>query len=305
MPQRTPLKIALSVLAMVFASSFAQPVVEEGYIPVGDGVELYYVKYGAGLPDLIVASHIYTGVPLSGLAEDRTVVFFDNRGRGLSTPVDDASVLWIDEQIADFGRVQDFFGAATVAVLGWSIWGTAAQVYAARSPERVSGVIALGPAPPSRRPYAFMDPLSPFPDFRALNAYLLSVPDDADPFEACLGAKDIAMPSQVVDTSVLPDVNKKLCALPNERDDNILFVNQQIGNSLGDWNFLDEYSAIRAPVLLIHGDADTVVPEAIAANAEAVPDARVVVVANAGHMGFVEHPGEYTRLVDAFLETLP
>ena len=305
MHHRALATVVLSFVAWIATCALAQVVVEEGYIPVADGVDLYYVKVGEGVPPPPPPPPIYTGVPLSALADDRTVVFFDNRGRGLSTPVSEPSQLWIDEQIADFGRVQDHFQAESVAVLGWSIWGTAAQVYAARNPGRVSAVIAFGPAPPARRPFAFMDPLSPFPDFRALNSYLRSAPDDADPFEVCLGAKDIAMPSQVVDTSVLPDINKKLCAIPNERDDNIMFINQQLGNSLGDWNYLDELNTLGAPLLIIHGDADTVVPEAIAANVEAVPDARAVVVADAGHMGFVEHPDHYVRLVDAFLDSLP
>lgn len=302
---RVPWKVVTLLFWTCIAAAMAQTTVEEGYIPVADGVELYYVKYGAGIPDLIVSSQIYTSVPLSGLADGRTVVFYDTRGRGFSTPVRDGSMLGAEQEISDYGRVQDHFGADTVAIMGWSLWGNFAQVYAARNPGRVSSVVAFGPAAPALQPYASMAPLSPGPDIAELNRYMQAVPEGADPWEVCLGTKDILMPSQVADTSVLPSLNQKLCALANERDDNIGFTLGEIFGSMGEWNWLEEFAMIDVPVLVIHGDQDTVVPEGIDANVEAISDAQVAIVANAGHMGFIERPGEYVRLVGEFLDSRP
>ena len=299
--------VLVAVVLAAFSGGAAAQSIEEGYIPVGDDVALYYQKHGDGPPDLIVTNQISAAVPLSGLVGAWTVVFYDTRGRGLSTPIRDPALLGMDHEIADIAAVHEHFGGEPATILGWSLWGGFAQLYAARHPGRVRGVVAFGPIEPAADPYAQMETLKPGPDFDALDAYFASVPDDMPGYEACLGAYDIIHVSQVADSSahLIPDMNRKVCALPSERDDNVLFTVLPIFESMGDWNWLDELATVQAPVLIGHGDEDTVVPEGIEANVATVPDARVVVVEDAGHMGFVEHPGRYVEIVDAFLATLP
>ncbi len=296
-----------AVLVAALLGGAAAQGIEEGYVPVGDGLSLYYQKHGDGPPDLIVTNQTAAAVPLSGLAEAWTVLFYDTRGRGLSAPVRDPALLGMEHEIADLAAVHEHFGGEPATVLGWSLWGGFAQLYAARHPGRVRGVIAFGPIEPAADPYMQMETLKPGPDFDALDAYFASVPDDVPGYEACLGAYDIIHLSQVADASahLIPDMNRKVCALPNERDDNVLFTVLPIFESMGDWNWLDELATVQAPLLIVHGDEDTVVPAGIDANVAAVPDARVVVVEDAGHMGFVEHPGRYVEIVDGFLATLP
>ena len=299
--------VLVAVLLAAFAGGAAAQSIEEGYVSVGDGVALYYQKHGDGPPDLIVTNHVGAAVPLSGLAAEWTVVFYDTRGRGLSTPIRDPALLGMDHEIADIAAVHEHFGGEPATVLGWSLWGGFAQLYAARHPGRVRGVIAFGPIEPAADPYAQMETLKPGPDFDALTAYLASVPDDMPGYEACLGAYDIIHASQVADASaqLIPDMNRKACALPSEWDDNVLFTVLPIFESMGDWNWLEELATVEAPVLIVHGDQDTVVPDGIDAYLATVPDARVEVVEEAGHMGFVEHPERYVEIVDAFLASLP
>ena len=60
---------------------------------------------------------------------------------------------------------------------------------------------------------------------------------------------------------------------------------------------------IASPTLVIHGAEDRYVPPANArALAEAIPDARLVVLEGAGHLVFVERAAEVNRGVLAFLE---
>ncbi len=298
--------LAAVLVAAALGGAAAQGI-EEGYVPVGDGLALYYQKHGDGPPDLIVTNQTAAAVPLSGLAGAWTVLFYDTRGRGLSTPVRDPALLGMEHEIADLAAVHEHFGGEPATVLGWSLWGGFAQLYAARHPGRVRGVIAFGPIEPAADPYMQMETLKPGPDFDALDAYFATVPDDMPGYEACLGAYDIIHLSQVADASahLIPDMNRKVCALPSERDDNVLFTIVPVFESMGDWNWLDELATVQAPLLIVHGDEDTVVPAGIEANVAAVPDARVVVVEDAGHMGFIEHPGRYVEIVDGFLATLP
>ncbi|MDZ7801801.1 MAG: alpha/beta hydrolase [Trueperaceae bacterium] len=303
---RARAKAFACILAAFFATwVVAQTPIEEGFVSVGDDVRLFYVKYGSGAPDLIVSNHLYAARPLATLAEGRTVVFYDTRGRGFSTPIHDAALLGMEHEIADFGRVQDHFGVERVSVLGWSLWGAFAQRYAVRNPDRVASVIALSPIEPAAEPFGAMEMLSPGPDFDAVEAYLASTAEDIDPFDLCVGIADIINASQVADDSVLDVLNAKACALPNEYDANIEFTLGTIFGSMGDWDWLEEFRAIDVPLLIVHGDQDTIVPEGIAANAEAAQNARVVEVAQAGHMGFIERPAAYADAIDAFLDELP
>jgi pimeloyl-[acyl-carrier protein] methyl ester esterase len=59
---------------------------------------------------------------------------------------------------------------------------------------------------------------------------------------------------------------------------------------------------IALPVLLLHGDKDRLVPlEAVDATAVALPDARVTLVAGAGHAPFLSHPAEFQGLLKNFI----
>ncbi|MFM8909581.1 MAG: alpha/beta fold hydrolase, partial [Gemmatimonadota bacterium] len=55
-----------------------------------------------------------------------------------------------------------------------------------------------------------------------------------------------------------------------------------------DWR--ERYRAIRAPVLLLHGEADALPIAEAEANAVLIPQARMVRIPEAGHMPFFEHP---------------
>ena len=64
----------------------------------------------------------------------------------------------------------------------------------------------------------------------------------------------------------------------------------------------DSVASIRQPVLLIHGDSDRIIsPEASTWYAEHLPNARLEIVANAGHWLQIEHPETFTGLIRDFL----
>lgn len=129
--------VLVAVVLAAFVGSAAAQSIEEGYVPGGDGVALNHQKHGDGPPDLIVTNQVSVAVPLSGLAGEWTVVFYDTRGRGLSTPIWDPALLGMDQEIADISAVHERYGGEPATVLGGSLWGGFAQLYAARHPGRV------------------------------------------------------------------------------------------------------------------------------------------------------------------------
>lgn len=298
--RRLSMLVAALLIAFAAAQTDRTPI-EEGYIPIGDGAALYYQKHGEGPPELIVTNHIAAAVPLSGLAHDRTVVFYDTRGRGHSTTITDPARFGMEQEIADLGRVQDHFGVERSAILGWSLWGGFVQLYAARHPERVSRVVALGPIQPAADPYSSFATLAPDPDFEAFDAFMATVAEDTPPFELCMQQYAILLSEQLSDEAFLEPANRKACTVENERDANVIGSIVAIFESMGDWDWMDEIATVDVPVMIVHGDYDTVAPEAIDAYLETLPDAGAVVIEDAGHMGFVERPARYVEIVDAFL----
>jgi proline iminopeptidase len=68
----------------------------------------------------------------------------------------------------------------------------------------------------------------------------------------------------------------------------------------------DDLSNIKRPVLVITGDHDRVtVPEGGYAIAEAVPESDFVLIRDAGHMAFVEHPKAVMNAIHAFFDRYP
>jgi pimeloyl-ACP methyl ester carboxylesterase len=59
---------------------------------------------------------------------------------------------------------------------------------------------------------------------------------------------------------------------------------------------------VRVPTLVVAGEHDAIVPRACAQQyVEALPDARLEVVAGAGHYVEIEQPGALAQLVTAFV----
>jgi pimeloyl-ACP methyl ester carboxylesterase len=67
-----------------------------------------------------------------------------------------------------------------------------------------------------------------------------------------------------------------------------------------------ELAAIRCPTLVVVGDEDVATPPATARRiAEAIPGARLVTIARAGHSAPVEQPAAVTDAIRAFLDAQP
>jgi len=117
-----------------------------------DGTRLAFATIGSG-PPLVRAAHWITHLDydwqspvwrhwLVGLARNRMLVRYDERGNGLSDhDVDDFS---FEAMVRDLETVVDELGLERFPLLGLSQGGAIAVTYAARHPERVSHLILVG-----------------------------------------------------------------------------------------------------------------------------------------------------------------
>lgn len=119
----------------------------QGWLPVSDGHELYFERYGYGSGVPVIYIH---GGPGAGfnLADrqffDRRldrVIFFDQRGSGRSRPFASIGANTTEKLVDDIDRLLDQFGIQQAILFGGSWGSTLAMVYALRRPNRVAGLL--------------------------------------------------------------------------------------------------------------------------------------------------------------------
>ena len=116
-----------------------------------DGILLHAEAFGTAANPPVVVLHGGPGadyrnlLPLRALADQYYVIFYDQRGSGLSQRVDD-SLLNVDSMVEELdGVIDEFVGDRQVRIIGHSWGGMLAAMYLARHPERVSQAVLAEP----------------------------------------------------------------------------------------------------------------------------------------------------------------
>ena len=130
-----------------------------------DGVRIAYATVGTG-PPVVRSTHWLTHLDydwhspvwrhwLEGLAQDRTLIRFDERGCGLSDH--DPDEMSLDAFVRDLETVVDAIGLERFPLIGLSQGGAVAVAYAAKHPERVTRLALVGAYVKGRRARARND----------------------------------------------------------------------------------------------------------------------------------------------------
>lgn len=247
---------------------------------------------------------------VDALEDDRHVVALDWRGFGASeTP--QADTYFFPEYLGDLEIVLDeLFGRARppIDLLGHSMGGNVAMLYAGTRPDRVRRLVNLEgfgmprstPANAPKRMAKWLDDLKsperlkPYADVAAVAERLtrtnpLLRPDRA----AWLAAQWSGPTGRGEERALLADANHKRASPLNAQVD--------------DW--LEFYRRITAPVLWIEGDrsdvsvwwGDRYTKAEFHERLDVVADTRRHVVGPAGHMLHHDRPEDIARLLEAFL----
>jgi len=78
-------------------------------------------------------------------------------------------------------------------------------------------------------------------------------------------------------------------------------VNKIIWESLGEWNLVADLASLHVPTLVIHGSYAMIPVDSSVAWARALPDARLLVIEDSGHMTHIEKPDIFFPAVLQFL----
>jgi proline iminopeptidase len=140
-------------LATMGADPVAETVAQDPSIPhvTIDGVTFHAEAFGNPTNEVVIVVHGGPGADyrallnLQELSDEYYVVFYDQRGTGLSPRVE-AEELTLDSAIADLDRIVEHYGGGEpVSIVGHSWGAMLASAYIGRYPEKVHGLVLAEP----------------------------------------------------------------------------------------------------------------------------------------------------------------
>lgn len=300
------------LLLLLAAPAHAQ---REGFVTVEDGVRLFYKIEGSG-PETLVVVHGGPGFSLESvradfapLATHRRVIYYDQRGNGRSTLIDDPAKLAVPLHIADLETIRRHFGLQRMNLIGNSWGGLLISAYAAAHPDRIERMILDSPAPPRATLMRLMDRRM---DERAAQRFsaeerrrvrtaIDNWVDGVEPLAACDIFGRYILRLYMFDPDSPVHIRGNLCSGPADVVRRSLWVNRMIFRSFGEFDLRPDVRRVTAPVLIIHGVGDVVPPEGAREWAASYPNARLLMMRRSGHLIQVEEPAAFFAAIETFL----
>ena len=309
------LAIFLSLLLAGAAPAQAAP--RQGYIETPDGVRLFYRVTGNG-PETLVAVHGGPGNSLSSIApdfvpleKDFTIIYYDQRGNGYSSLIDEPARLSLDRHVADLDAVRAHFGLRRMKLIGNSWGGLLVAAYASAHPDRIERMVMHDSAPPTLAMIAQTSAELSDRARRRLDSEkrrrLGQLFDSeyrensADPRADCHEWALLLLPLMTVNSPTSP-IRGDVCDGTEQALRVQQTVNAKIWSTMGDFDLRPGAAVVKAPVLIVHGEADYVPLEGARAWARSMPNARLLVIRGAGHTPQGEKPEIFFPAVETFLK---
>jgi 3-oxoadipate enol-lactonase len=245
------------------------------------GTAVHAVVTGSG-PAVVMSNSLGTDhrmwdAQIAELERHFTVVRYDTRGHGAS-PVPDGPYT-IDDLADDAVALLDRLGIERAHIVGLSLGGMTAMRLAARNPERVGRMVLLCTA-------AQLPPAQAWTDRAA------TVRARGSQAVAAVVATRWFSPGYTGDRSTWEAM---VTATPAEGYAGCC-------EAIAQLDLREQLSTITAPTLAIAGADDPATPpDKLAEIADAIPGAKLLVVADAAHLANAEQPGTITPAVIAHL----
>jgi len=235
-----------------------------------NGIELAYARRGKDTPLVLLHGfpldhHLWDDV--SPLLEDTfDLILPDLRGFGESTTVD--APYTMDDYASDIAGLLDQLGIQKAAVVGHSMGGYVALAFARLYPERVSGLALISSQ-------VLADP----PD-RKEGRYKSA----ADVEEKGIGGVVEAMTSKFTSDTRLQAIAREM--MENQQPAAYIGALKAMAERMDSTSLL---STFKSPVVIVHGEADALIPVARSREVKAaVPHSHYVELKDTGHVPMLE-----------------
>jgi proline iminopeptidase len=274
-------------------------------LEVAPGLSLFYEVRGQGsaLPLIVVNggpgfdhAYLHCSDAWDRLATGRRIVFYDQRGDGLSTPLKPDQTTTLLEQIADLDALRaKIAGDGKFDLMGHSWGGYLVMAYASRHPEHIAHLVIADAAAPKIQETAFLFK-NIYPETTAR--------EDGLAFAVELGDQ------KAVDAD-LREYMSMIFYTPQARDaflarsSSFVYrqkVNKAVWSDLQRFDLNPELPKYKFPTLVVTGRYDfNVAPSVAWAIHRAIPGSEFAVFEKSGHLPFCEEPDPFLARVGAFL----
>jgi class 3 adenylate cyclase/pimeloyl-ACP methyl ester carboxylesterase len=290
-----------SVLGLVDQPASQRRVANKRHRPgvaVRAGARIVYYEHGSGSPTLLLAHPLFYGLGtyqpfLEELCQEFRVITVDPRGTGRSDPIPED--YRIRDHVEDIRTVAEAVGDTPLVFVGISAAGLIGVNLAAAYPHLVKKLITVGSPPAPMAAPDFPIPLGQAGrEFRARLKELL----EAGAYEKAMalfwarevsepGDRDLVAEFCANSRTVAPEVFRTFFLLPDPaRDVRPLLP------------------TLRTPTLVLHGDADQLVPVEVASYIAAqVPGALLYIFKGRGHALYATATTEFVRVARSFIRS--
>jgi pimeloyl-ACP methyl ester carboxylesterase len=263
---------------------------DSGYVTVSDGLELYYERHGkAGDPLVLLHGGLMTsdlawGAMLPTLSERYQVIMVDLEGHGHTALID--RPLRYEQMADDVSTLLDELGVEQANVLGYSLGGGVALQFAIRHPEQVRKLVLVS-TPFKTEGWA--------PEILGAMASLNE--------EAAAAMEGTPFYETYAAVAPNPDDWAKL----------VTSVSQLLTSPETAYDWSEGVASLTMPVMLIVGDADSIVPEHlvefyrliggwVVGDLGQMPDAQLLILPGTNHLAVYLRPDLLLATVIPFLD---
>jgi len=257
-------------------------------------LKVHVLAAGKGSPVLLIhgggAVAVQFAPVLSVVAGDFRCFAPDRPGCGLTDRFDYTNIPFRQHAIDFVGSLMDALDLPKAALVGNSMGGLWALLFALAAPERVAKLVLLGgPAASGPPPYPRRPPRAREGDasLDAMRAGYRVVMADADRVPNDILEADFA-------ASKLPGASRAWNTM----------VEDVVREHITTYALRPELKNLKPPTLFAYGDKDMEGPPSVAREmAELAPNARCEIVADAGHLVWLDQPRVCVKLLLDFLKS--
>ena len=281
----------------------------EGFVS-GAGARIYFRTLGRGFPLLLLhggpgADHSDFLPYLEPLARNCRLVLVDERGSGRSERLADPRGYTLENMVRDLEQLRTRLRLERWVVLGHSFGGILAQAYAVRHPRRVAGLILAGTASNARAINSDFKRIR-----RAASKGARLQLDQQERTGIFRSDGQYTRPYATLVARVLaPYMYAKRAPARSPPPLGMEVLRQMwvrrsdfhIDGNLKGFDFSHQLARVKTPSLVVIGDRDLVSVQSAEASRAALPRATLAVLAECGHMMFVDQTALFNHLLEEFL----
>ena len=281
----------------------AEEPTDRGYV-ARNGVKVGYERYGVSgpllvlLPCWIIVHARSWKAQIADLSQCCRLLVIDGRGNGASDRPIGYEAYTYDEYVADALAVMDHLGVGKCTLVGFSKGGPQAALIAQARYDRIDAVILIAPVGPMSaearlaRAKAFMTALPTSEGWSKYNAHFIQ--DHMPGFLQFFFSRMFCEPHS---TKQIEDAIEWGSSTSAQT-----LVDTTLGSLSSKSNVEGAYRALNCPVLLIHGDADEIVPIKTGREVALACNAEIIEMPGSGHGPHLRHPAAVNDYIRTFLK---